>query len=401
MSTARVWLVIAVFSWAASAAGDCLPSGRNTFVAGLDALNRGDLQGAASSFDELVKAQPECAEARNNLAVVLVEQGHLNAAAEQLRRALQLRPDYQRARLNLDRVEALLTAQQAPTPRPSAPAAAAAPPVPPALETAPVPSAPAPSIGPAASSIVALLEPPGATACVIDPARQQLCVYRRTPTGIASEACYPLTAVRVAAWPRWLVASDLTEQRIRLVDETGQKRLKVVPETNAAGSELVGLRAADFAALSAQVVAWRTGWAVQDGPAAAVTASEAADMRAAVEHWRQVWEQQRFDDYVSFYGPGFRPQVERDIATWRTRKRYLFEHSGPIAVQLNNLSIFLLDHGATAVVSLEQTYRSEIFASRAFKVLRWERRGDRWVISAENVLREGPQGTAGAEGAGR
>ena len=82
----------------------------SAFQLGVEALSRGDLPAAAKMFDDLVEGGSDSAEVRNNLAVVLAERGQIDAAAEQLRRALELRPDYQRARLNLERVQALRAA---------------------------------------------------------------------------------------------------------------------------------------------------------------------------------------------------------------------------------------------------------------------------------------------------
>jgi len=82
-------------------------SSASVFRSGVEALRRGDLPAAAQVFGYLVAKEGGSAEVRNNLAVVLAERGQIDAAAEQLRRALELRPDYQRARLNLERVQAL------------------------------------------------------------------------------------------------------------------------------------------------------------------------------------------------------------------------------------------------------------------------------------------------------
>ena len=82
----------------------------SAFQSGVEALSRGDLPAAAQMFDDLVASEGGSAEVRNNLAVVLAERGQIDAAAEQLRRALELRPDYQRARLNLERIQALSAA---------------------------------------------------------------------------------------------------------------------------------------------------------------------------------------------------------------------------------------------------------------------------------------------------
>jgi tetratricopeptide (TPR) repeat protein len=85
-------------------------SSARVFRSGVEALSRGDWPAAAQVFGYLVAKESGSAEVRNNLAVVLAERGHIDAAAEQLRRALELRPDYQRARLNLERVQALRAA---------------------------------------------------------------------------------------------------------------------------------------------------------------------------------------------------------------------------------------------------------------------------------------------------
>jgi len=151
-----IWFGILLASCAAVAAAKCRPEGCATFVAGLEALARGDLSLAAVQFTNLVQAQPDCAEARNNLAVVEVEQGQLSEAAEELRVAVELRPDYERARSNLQRVEALLARQAALAPEPAPPALAASPTVTPErAATATVTVAPQPAMTPGLAATVA------------------------------------------------------------------------------------------------------------------------------------------------------------------------------------------------------------------------------------------------------
>lgn len=390
----RVGALIAAVGVATAAGAQCQPAGRATFAAGLEALDRGDLTAAAAAFDTLVKTQADCAEARNNLAVVFVEQGRLREAAEQLRRAVELQPDYHRARLNLDRVETLLAARPAARP-------AGLPPAQPIVEaerpraaavtpaSAPTPASTVPS-NPVPSSIAAL-EPEGRTAGVIEPAQSRICVYRRAADGIVRDACYPLLAARIGADARWLTASDLTRKRIRLVDETGRKRLKIVGEDGPAGADVVRLRAADFNALSAVIVPWRTGWVVLDQGRDVQFdgAAIAADVGNAIEHWRQAWEQKQLDAYTAVYSASFVPQGEPDVAHWRIRKRRLFEQGGALSVQVRPPSLFVLDEG-TVIATFEQSYRSGANASVAVKVLRWQREGTRWAIGAESVLNETP-----------
>lgn len=381
-------LLIAVLCAASAASAQCQPSGRKTFAAGVEALDRGDLTAAAASFDALVQSQPNCAEARNNLAVVLVEQGHLREAVEQLRRAVALQSDYHRARLNLERVETLLAARPATTP-PAKPVIEVEPPriaePTPARAPEPTPAAAAASV----PSSIAALEPAGATACVIEPAQGRVCVYRRVGDDVSRVACYAFLSARLDAAMRWLTASDLTPQRIRLVDETGRKRLKIVGENAAAGADFVRLRAADFNALSALVVPWRIGWVVSDEARVARldTGAIVADVRSTLERWRQAWERQQFEAYTALYSAAFIPQGGPDVAHWKARKRQLFEQGGAISVEVRAPSLFVLDD-ATVIATFEQRYRAPANASLAVKAMRWRREGDRWTISAETVLNE-------------
>jgi Flp pilus assembly protein TadD len=89
----RIRLVVVLACLASAAAAQCRPEGRSTFTAGLRALAGGDLPAAAAQFNALVRVQPDCVEARNNLAAVEAQQGRFTEAAEQLRRVIQLRPD--------------------------------------------------------------------------------------------------------------------------------------------------------------------------------------------------------------------------------------------------------------------------------------------------------------------
>jgi chromosome segregation ATPase len=93
----------------ASVAGLDDPQAITVFTTAIEALRRGDFDVAEAGLREVLRIDPRCVEARNNLAAVLVEQHHLEAAAEQLREALAMRPDYTRARANLEHVEALLS----------------------------------------------------------------------------------------------------------------------------------------------------------------------------------------------------------------------------------------------------------------------------------------------------
>jgi hypothetical protein len=261
---------------AAVAEAECEASGRRTYTEALEALGGGDLSTSARLLLALLDAQPDCAEARNNLAVVFVEQGRFEDAAEQLRAALRVRPDYQLARRNLERLDAILLARARPTPQSSE--ADAPPPVAAASQTAEVSAAP-----PATPAVIGRLDegtamkrPPSqdvtpaagtldersATVGVIEPSHNRICVQQRNAQGAVAESCFPIEVAEVHSWPRWLVATELTPQRIRLRDETGQVRLEIVRDGVSVTGDVVQLRQVDFDAFSTKIVPWRTAWVI-------------------------------------------------------------------------------------------------------------------------------------------
>jgi ketosteroid isomerase-like protein len=243
------------------------------------------------------------------------------------------------------------------------------------------------------SSIVGL-EPVGTAVCVVEPEVNRVCVYHRAVDGITAHGCYTFAA-RVREWPRWLVGGEPTTQRIQLMDEAGNASLQVVAEGAWADGDMAQLPRPDFDALVSKVMPWRTVWVVSQQQMAPAQAADVAAVRDVLERWRQAWEGRRFDEYAGYYSASFVPQVEQDPARWRRYKQRLFERSGPISVQVAAPSIFVIDKGATALITFEQSYRSKTFTSYARKAMRWRRDGERWTISAEAVLHEvaGPTGS--------
>ena len=406
----RIRLVVVLACLASAAAAQCRPEGRGTFTAGLRALADGDLPVAAAQFDALVRAQPDCVEARNNLAAVEAQQGSFTEAAEQLRRVIQLRPDYQLARANLARIGALApkapapsltTAKPTPTttePLPTA-AQATATPAPAATAAAETPTravAPVASVRalepgttlqsqPVPPDIVAL-EPLGATACAIDTTRQQVCMYTRAAEAIVPEGCYPIARLRVGSWPRWAIAGNREASAIRLVDERGRLRLRVAPERAVVPGDVVWLRQADFDSLAAKVIPRRTGFVVMDKTDRAADPTVSAGVQKALERWRWVWEHKQFAEYVSEHSRSFVPPSPLDLQQWRVGKRHLFEQPGCIKVQVTTPTIFVVDDGATAIAVFERWYRSPTGVRHDLKAIRWQREDDAWKISAETVL---------------
>jgi len=395
----RLCLLVSVVC-AIGASAECRPEGRQQFRAGLEALAHHDLAVAAAQFTALVQAQPDCAEARNNLAVVQVEQGRLSEAAAELRRALELRPDYERARVNLHRVEMLLAqrARATPPPGPTAPGGG--------LQAAAVPAATATVVPPparvaaelSATAGGALLPAAAATAPgaagvrvgVIDLAKREVCLYPRTAAGIAPPSCYAIVNHRIDRLAQWLLTGDTNGRRLRLVDETGVRRLVIAPEATTLTGDAIWLKAADFDLLAAAVIPWRTIWGMVQKPILPLEPAVGTAIGEAVERWRLAWEQKQFDAYAASYSKTFVPQADDSVAQWRARKRTLFAKSGRISVKIDSPSIFVIDDGTTAITLFEQHYRSGTLVADELKALRWKREDGTWKINAETVLHSLP-----------
>ena len=231
------------------------------------------------------------------------------------------------------------------------------------------------------------LGPEGATVCVIEPQQRRACIYRHASDAVVSDGCYPIAAAPTLAWPRWLAASDTNAERIRLVDESGQKRLKIVSASGGLRPDAAQVAQSDFEALANRTTPWRTAWLVFDAAATTPPPPDTAGLRATLEDWRHAWEQARVDDYLSLYSASFVPESEPSVAQWRARRRSVFERSGSISVQIHGSVISVYPDGK-AFVSFEQSYRSALSTSVAFKVMQWQREGDLWKVRRETVLHE-------------
>ena len=283
-------IVAAALLCTTRAAAECQPSGRNLFAAGLEALSAGDVSAATKSFYILVETQPDCAEAHNNLAVAFVEEGRLDEAKVQLHAALRVRPDYPLARRNLVRLDAMLAAraqgsaaaqlavppqggaetEAVAAPEPVVQIAVPSPPAQPAAlaRADALPKRPSPTsiatTTPTASGGSGVNQRP-TTVCIIEPEQSRVCVEERDGTnGASAESCYPIQAAAVSTWPRWLVASEVTGNRIRLLDESGQTRLEIVAGDTSATSDVLRLQQSDFEALAPHILPWWTKWVVLD-----------------------------------------------------------------------------------------------------------------------------------------
>ena len=77
------------------------PQADISYQQGMKDVQRGDLPGARTAFEQAVKLAPNSAEAHNSLGWVLLSQGHIENAVAQLKTAVKLGPKLLQARINL------------------------------------------------------------------------------------------------------------------------------------------------------------------------------------------------------------------------------------------------------------------------------------------------------------
>lgn len=94
-----------------------VPQADSIYQQGMKDVQRGDLQGARTAFEQAVKLAPNSAEAHNSLGWVLLSQGHIEDAVAQLKTAVKLQPKLLLARINL--ANALVRISPPPRPRPA------------------------------------------------------------------------------------------------------------------------------------------------------------------------------------------------------------------------------------------------------------------------------------------
>jgi hypothetical protein len=387
---AAMLLLSILFPPQVSAASACRDIGRTRFVEGLLALSHHDLAAAYASFYRLTKEQPSCAEARNNLAVVLAEMGRFQEAAAELEAVSRLQPGYGLGQDNLQRLAELRTTDRSTPRKPtdiSLPTVRA---IPSASRTrtpsaSPTPTRTASSLPP---SIVAV-EPEGSIVCVIDRLRQELCTYRRQADGITRLGCLPAVATGVGAQPRWLIAGERSAHHLWFFDAAGHRRVLLASGVAPSAGAVLSMPSAAFQLARQQLVLW-TMCVVDPGTSsdAAEPASQMESLRDALAAWRAAWAAQRFADYQSFYSDAFVPQMQADRALWQARTFATFDPRRSLSIELGAASLFAFDGGATAVVAFEQRYQSRLRRTAARKVMQWRREGSHWRIVTETTLQE-------------
>ncbi|MCA1961385.1 MAG: L,D-transpeptidase family protein [Desulfomonile sp.] len=104
------------------------------------------------------------------------------------------------------------------------------------------------------------------------------------------------------------------------------------------------------------------------------------DARAFIESWRQAWESQNLERYMSHYSRNFQSGW-LDYASWKEKKRKLIERYAKIRVKLGTPYIFRENGLVTGIFT--QAYKSDGFSAVGIKILYMTHEGGYRIYSED------------------
>jgi murein L,D-transpeptidase YafK len=115
-------------------------------------------------------------------------------------------------------------------------------------------------------------------------------------------------------------------------------------------------------------------------------APEQPKLQKALDQWRQDWQAQDTDRYLSHYSDRFFSQTT-DIQGWSREKRRIQSDKKPVSIVLSNISMIRYPNSQIpmAVVSFDQEFKSEFLDSRMRKRQYWIYEDQRWKILYEGA----------------
>jgi murein L,D-transpeptidase YafK len=112
-----------------------------------------------------------------------------------------------------------------------------------------------------------------------------------------------------------------------------------------------------------------------------------SQLQKRIEAWRDSWEKQQLNSYISFYAADFNGQKGENKAQWSTRKQQLFALNQTHQIQIEQL--LLLEYPSQnelVVAEFNQRYQRGSKTDVERKRLWWQQQQGEWLIIHEEVL---------------
>jgi ketosteroid isomerase-like protein len=115
----------------------------------------------------------------------------------------------------------------------------------------------------------------------------------------------------------------------------------------------------------------------------AVNASVPADLRAALDQWREAWRGQNLSAYMNLYAADFVPAKGMSRAAWAKSRTQRIKGKKNIRLDIRDVKFRM--EKTTAVVQFTQTYQDERIQMTDAKTMHWVQRDGRWWIVLERT----------------
>jgi hypothetical protein len=117
-------------------------------------------------------------------------------------------------------------------------------------------------------------------------------------------------------------------------------------------------------------------------PAAPVQANgNEAELRHALEQWRQAWRGQDMTQYLGMYASDFAPPKDLSRSAWVQQRTQRITSKKSIQLDIQNLTLQI--NADQATVRFTQIYQDERLRAIDPKTLQWVWRDGQWQITRE------------------
>lgn len=105
------------------------------------------------------------------------------------------------------------------------------------------------------------------------------------------------------------------------------------------------------------------------------------EIKKVVFKWKDAWEREKLNSYISFYDSSFRSRG-MNLSAWKKHRNSLNRKYSKITVNIKDLKIRKLSKGKVAV-TFKQDYRADRFHDYGLKNILLIKRGNKWKIKKE------------------
>ncbi|MBF0158542.1 MAG: tetratricopeptide repeat protein [Magnetococcales bacterium] len=357
------------------------------FLKGLILVERDKKADALRQFQQLTELYPEMPEPYNNLAVLYAEQGLLNEARQALLKAIKTHPSYGTAHdnlgdlyskmasqayskaLQLDRTNKAIEARLTPLTRLLSSVGG----------EVVAGSATAQASDQAAVCRDAIERVHGE---LLERARVQAHdELRHDMSQKIRQEIMAQTRQEMAEQLRNEAREQLRAELLAQAREDAQERLRGEIEEKARP----GNKTPPASALSPVASAKEAAATAQGEQEIAARERNQIAVEEVVRHWVAAWSTKKVDQYLKFYGSGFRlPPPFRQRSEWEQKRSAVILKAQTIRIELDNLQVQSLDRKQARVTFL-QSYWSDAYQDKTRKMLLLRQEKDGWKIVQETV----------------